>query len=59
MIVGVYLGAKVTMLPFFNQNQTSKKYLVVKSCKKDETQIKSFLNLVLLYLLLQLFGLYI
>ncbi|WP_419178230.1 selenium metabolism membrane protein YedE/FdhT [Arcobacter cloacae] len=42
MIVGVYLGAKVTMLPFFQSKIKLQKVSCSKELQKDETQIKSF-----------------
>lgn len=45
MIVGVYLGAKVTMLPFFQSKIKLQKVSCSKELLKDETQIKSFFKI--------------
>ena len=42
MIIGVYLGTKVTMLPFFQSKIKLQKVSCSKELQKDETQIKSF-----------------
>ncbi|WP_192941203.1 selenium metabolism membrane protein YedE/FdhT [Arcobacter sp.] len=42
MIVGVYLGTKVTMLPFFQSKIKLQKVSCSKELQKDETQINSF-----------------
>ena len=42
MIIGVYLGTKVTMLPFFQSKIKLQKVSCSKELEKDETQVKSF-----------------
>ena len=42
MIIGVYLGTKVTMLPFFQSKIKLQKVSCSKELQKDEIQIKSF-----------------
>jgi len=42
MIIGVYLGTKVTMLPFFQSKIKLQKVSCSKELQKDETQVKSF-----------------
>lgn len=42
MIIGVYLGTKVTMLPFFQSKIKLQKVSCSKELQKDETQINSF-----------------
>lgn len=45
MIIGVYLGTKVTMLPFFQSKIKLQKVSCSKELQKDETQIKSFFKI--------------
>ncbi len=45
MIIGVYLGTKVTMLPFFQSKIKLQKVSCSKELQKDENQIKSFFTI--------------
>lgn len=45
MIIGVYLGTKVTMLPFFQSKIKLQKVSCSKELQKDETQINSFFKI--------------
>lgn len=43
MIIGVYFGAKFTLLPMFRSKMKMQKVSCVKSLEKDETKINNFL----------------